>query len=413
MKNEVILISGYGLTSEFLDSAMHELSSRIYLELQIVCDKDIDTKELQSCRDSSRRIHYLEKFHSIDRERFAAYWEFKGVCYAVFKDFYEDIIKRDMIPILLLPPDNAIFFLNNQNSIASARSGIADASLSQRAVFRIHQSFFIYDDGHDILLRLRKLHQEKGNLNNEETKEEQELSMIMGYFSYVLKNKSRANTLDLIDMLALKDGIGGGLTKNYISKMLGCNLLFVDGSSENVSYASYDLTLDDDYFYGGEIKHLDERHPFIQIEPYDYAIACVAEDLNMPRDIMGRFDLSVSLFCQGIIMSNSTQVDPGFRGKLLCLLFNTSNKPVFIKRNTHFATIEFIKLIEIAPGYSGKYSDIYDLATYIPNETMRGAMNELKMQIEELKAQDTKMQELYLVALQIVLAIIAIILVLR
>jgi len=151
----------------------------------------------------------------------------------------------------------------------------------------------------------------------------------------------------------------------------------------------------------------------LALEPYDYAIASCNEKISMPRDVSGRFDVSVNLFCQGIILSNSTQVDPGFRGKLFCLLFNTSNKVVYLKRHTHFATMEFNKLIEPTTPYSGKYADEDSIVPYLPTNVMQGAINELKKEIENLKTENQKMQGIYLSVLALFLAIVSIFLTLK
>lgn len=55
----------------------------------------------------------------------------------------------------------------------------------------------------------------------------------------------------------------------------------------------------------GKIKKLSGADPFLTIEPYDYAIVSCKERACMPRDVIAKFGLTVGLFCQGIILSNS------------------------------------------------------------------------------------------------------------
>lgn len=225
--------------------------------------------------------------------------------------------------------------------------------------------------------------------------------------------------IDLIDIVTLVDKlwdirrIGGGLPKHIITNMLKCGLLVRGGEIDNASNASYDLALGDEYYYAGKINDLTEKTPFLSIEPYDYVIASCRETIFMPKDVSGRFDISVNLFCQGIILSNSTQVDPGFRGKLFCLLFNTSNKVVYLRRGMHFTTIEFNKLIEPTTAYRGKYSDQKSIASYLPDNVMHGAINELKQEVENLKKESQRMQGLYISVVALFLTIISIALVLR
>lgn len=233
--------------------------------------------------------------------------------------------------------------------------------------------------------------------------------------TYVLK--STDNNLESMTKLivALVDSfrIGGGLSHSIINLMLDCGMLLDNAKKEGVKGASYDLLLGDEYYYDGKIKRLTDSSSFLTIEPYDYAIVSCKERARIPRDVIGKFGLTVGLFCQGIILSNGPQIDPGFNGTLFCLLFNTSNQAVHLKRGMHYATIEFNKLIEPAPPYKGSYQDKTKIIDYIPANALHGAINELKKEIEQLKKESKLMQNVYLAVVGIMFAILSILLVLR
>lgn len=216
------------------------------------------------------------------------------------------------------------------------------------------------------------------------------------------------NIYNLILMLWEHQNSTGVLTKKMIEKMVLCGMLLKNASISQISNASYDLLLGDEYYYKGRVKKLSDEIPFISIEPYDYIIASTKESMAFPRDIVARFDLVVNLFFQGIILSNSTQIDPGFNGKLFCLLFNTSNKTVYLKREDPLTTIEFNKLCEPTTTYAGKYADEECMEKYLPPNILQGALNELKKEVEGLKKESSEMQKLYLSVLTILLAIISI-----
>ena len=167
------------------------------------------------------------------------------------------------------------------------------------------------------------------------------------------------------------------------------------------------MTLGDEYFYAGRIQRLDETKPILLIEPYDYAIVTSAENANFPLNACGRFDLSVSLFAQGVILSNGPQIDPGFRGPLFCLLFNTSTSPVLLKRRKHYATLEIHKLIEPTVAYRGQYQ-AKTLLDYLPSNAARGAINELRKEVESLKTESRNLQAMTLAVISVILAIVAI-----
>lgn len=220
-------------------------------------------------------------------------------------------------------------------------------------------------------------------------------------------------SVSLIKQLWEQRGRGGGLSYNMIKSMIECGMLLDRADVSGVQGASYDLLLGDEYYYAGKIKKLSGADPFLTIEPYDYAIVSCKERACMPRDVIAKFGLTVGLFCQGIILSNGPQIDPGFRGTLFCLLFNTSNRAVHLKRGKHYATIEFNKLIEPAKPYEGKYQGTENIIEYIPANALQGAINELKKEIEKLKDESKLMQSIYLGVAALMFAIISILLVLR
>lgn len=319
-----------------------------------------------------------ENIRKIENDRFLLSWEESEHIYAVFKEEFEEIIRKNNIPVVVLPQ---CFYENfNNGNMYSGQE---------------FMSIYLYSLENDVAI----------NQKNE--------SFYINNCTYSIVNKSVEHTSQLIGKLWELRNTGGGLSREVMKKMLQCNLLIADGKIENISNASYDLCLGDEYYYAGQINVLSDKKPFIAIEPYDYVIASCSEKIIMPRDVAARFDVSVNLFCQGIILSNSTQVDPGFRGKLFCLLFNTSNKVVYLKRNMHYATIEFNKLVEPTTAYVGKYANEDSIVPYLPTNIMQGAINELKKEIEKLKVENQKMQSIYLSVLAMFLAIISIFLVFK
>lgn len=93
----------------------------------------------------------------------------------------------------------------------------------------------------------------------------------------------------------------------------------------------------------------------IQIPAYSFIFATAQEQACMPRFVSGNFDLSVSMFFSGVVLSNGPQVDPGYRGALFCMLYNTTDQPVPINRGAKFATLQFFTTTHVTSGYSGAY----------------------------------------------------------
>lgn len=109
-----------------------------------------------------------------------------------------------------------------------------------------------------------------------------------------------------------------------------------------IQTASYDLRLAPRLKLERDVLvQLTDNQPHFNIPPYSFVIVEAMEKVDLPRFAAGRFDVRVSLFMKGVLLSNGPQVDPGFQGSLFCALYNSSDEPVAIKRGDHFATIEF------------------------------------------------------------------------
>lgn len=224
---------------------------------------------------------------------------------------------------------------------------------------------------------------------------------------YRLTNHATEPTARAIMRIWSEFNSGGLVADETIKALISCDVLLSDAVEDNVESASYDLRLGDEYFAKGRIRRLGDTRPILLIEPYDYAIVTSHERADMPLDIAARFDLSVGMFSQGIVLSNGPQVDPGFRGRLFCLLFNTSSSPVMIKRRQHYATIEFHRLASASSGYAGPRQEKGDIASYLPENATTGAINELKMELEQLRRESVRLQSFILAALSLILAVAA------
>lgn len=320
---------------------------------------------------------------------------YRGKKYGIKKDEYNKVLSKNKIPLLIITPVSAAELLaKNQEK---------------------HMSIFL-DSQDDILLD--RLIERSRNTPDKKTKksffEQNEIDRRYKDNShYIVNNIDLESTVNLITLLWEYQNCGGALSQKIITSMIKCGMLLRNANPKRVKGASYDLRLGDEYYYDGKIQKLSNKKPFLTIEPYDYAVVSCMETAWMPRDIIAKFGLTVGLFCQGVILSNGPQIDPGFRGTLFCLLFNTSNRAVHLKRGKHYATIEFNKLIGYAEPYEGKYQGKTHIIDYIPENALHGAINELKKEVEQLKAESRIMQNIYLGVVALMFAIISILLVIK
>lgn len=111
--------------------------------------------------------------------------------------------------------------------------------------------------------------------------------------------------------------------------------------------AGYRLHVGKDYAINGEVKTLEKgKNEFIQIDPFQCAILSTEERLNMPRFLIGRWNLRVSLVYKGLLWLGGPQVDPGYCGNLFCPIFNLSNSPVKLRLGGRLALIDFVRTTE-------------------------------------------------------------------
>jgi deoxycytidine triphosphate deaminase len=146
----------------------------------------------------------------------------------------------------------------------------------------------------------------------------------------------------------------GVLDKQTIIDLINTKTLLKNTILTNVQSASYDLRVGSTVWCKGNLLTLKENET-VAIPPYSYVLIKAEEEACLPKFIVAHYDIKVSLFIQGIILSNGPQVDPGFSGGLLCMLFNCSDTNVGLRRGEHFATIEFLVTSKTTEGYKEHY----------------------------------------------------------
>ena len=331
----------------------------------------------------------------LSKGEFLVYDSYRGKKYGIKKSEYQKVKSGNSIPVLILTPFSAKKLLREENGK--------------------YMCFFIDAQDEELIARwtgrLGKNHDK--NAKKEFCRQNKKDREYQDQAHYIFNNIDSDKSCSLIALLWVHQNHGGALSREIIKNMIDCGVLLRDADPEMINGASYDLRLGDEYYYDGKIRKLSDKNPFLTIEPYDYAIVSCKETAWMPRDVIAKFGLSVGLFCQGVILSNGPQIDPGFRGTLFCLLFNTSNRAVHLKRGKHYASIEFNKLIGYADPYEGHYQGKKKIIDYIPENALHGAINELKKEVESLKSESRIMQNIYLGVVAVMFAVLSILLMMK
>ena len=111
-----------------------------------------------------------------------------------------------------------------------------------------------------------------------------------------------------------------------------------------VRAAGYHLHVGDEFMIAGQRYNFEEQKKLeLTIEPYEVAVIKIKEKLCLPRFLIGRWNIEVLLAYQGLMWVGGAQVDPGFKGNLMCPIYNLSNRPVRLRKGERLAVIDFVK----------------------------------------------------------------------
>lgn len=323
------------------------------------------------------------------QDAFITSTDYRNDNYGILLTDYSAVILEKKIPILVISPESSKVSIKINNQIQN------------------FLSFFIDADDSELTNRLSDRDDAVAHKEIESRNFDREFKSF-SLFNLLNNKKYIEEIINLIISLWNLRISGGVIPYQILSPLIEYARLIEPFLNENISAASYDLTLGDEYFQNGSIHELSDKTPTIVINPGDFIIAQSFENVNLPSCISAKFDLTVSMFCKGLILSNGPQVDPGFSGKLFCLLFNSSNDIIELKKGEHYATIEFYKLIEptIKP-YVGKYQNKEKIMQYLPKIANFSVISDLRKDVSILKKEAfwLKILPLIMSAIAILLAV--------
>lgn len=182
---------------------------------------------------------------------------------------------------------------------------------------------------------------------------------------------------------------------------------------ENIQPASYDLRLGDEYIQDGEKRKLEEGEE-ITIAPFDFIVVGTYEKVNIPSNIAARFQNRMKWAFNGLNMAMGAQVDPGYKGKLFCTLFNFTNETVKLRYKEHLATIEFEETTEINENtrdYSGPWMNIDSIAKLFrqgiyPKSGLRSKMVEMEKLDNRMDRVESRVDTFYRYVLRAIFGMI-------
>jgi len=167
----------------------------------------------------------------------------------------------------------------------------------------------------------------------------------------VLAEKERLKKLPEYDRMP--DTRSGVLLSDQIAYYSHPDRCLIEPFSEsNLRPAGYDLGVGSNYAIDGKVSPLGLGQSF-EIPPYSVAVVEILETLNLPNFLIGRWNIRVKLAYKGLLWVGGAQVDPGFRGKLACPIYNLSTEPVVLEYGSRIAMIDFVTTTDFAEGEGG------------------------------------------------------------
>ena len=177
-----------------------------------------------------------------------------------------------------------------------------------------------------------------------------------------------------------------------------------DELKRRIKPAAIHLSLGEECRVGERAFFLDEKKkPYLTIQPYQVVIVETWEHLNMPENLIARWNLRISCVYKGLLWVGGPQVDPGYTGFLYCPLYNLSTNPVTLQLGEPFATIDFVKL---ASGRSVPYKQKrFKLSHY---QSFKSAPEAAIKQVKEARHRMEIFEATTLTAIGIIIAALAI-----
>ena len=160
----------------------------------------------------------------------------------------------------------------------------------------------------------------------------------------------------------------GVLLSNEIIRYAAEFRLICPFNRNNLKAASYYLTIGNEYALGGKKGNLYDKPDknLLKIPPFEVAIIKTGEIVNMPRFLIGRWNIRVTKAYEGLLWVGGPQVDPGWAGHLFCPVYNLSDEEVVLEKGKPIATIDFVRTTIFPKGNK------YEIKTFDRDRARKG-----------------------------------------
>lgn len=146
-------------------------------------------------------------------------------------------------------------------------------------------------------------------------------------------------------------GFSGVLLSDQIRACVNRFSMIQPFYEEKLRPAGYELSIGDEVSTGGKritLKDEPGKNTFA-LEPFDVAVIKIHETLNLPRNIIGRWNIKVGQAYRGLVWVGGPQVDPGWVGNLACPIYNLSDQTLTLELYESIAIIDFVITTPFSP----------------------------------------------------------------
>lgn len=184
--------------------------------------------------------------------------------------------------------------------------------------------------------------------------------------------------------------------------------------NEHLKPASYHLSIGEQVRIDGVDYTLSADNPVQEIPPHGIAMIRTFERLNLPKDLIARWNIKVKEVYYGLVWVGGPQVDPGYHGPLICPVFNLSTQPYKLEYKKPLFTIDFVKTTPFISGESKeldierKSESIGALDKNKTKSAIKERLEAMEQDIEKLAAKFQRFQEWSMALIVIIIAIIAV-----
>jgi dCTP deaminase len=141
------------------------------------------------------------------------------------------------------------------------------------------------------------------------------------------------------------------------------DILIEPFDANQVQAATYDFRVGAQGATTSSKKLIDiKSNGFILLQPGDFGVITVMEELKLGPQYVGRFGLRSKYARKGLIATTGPQIDPGYHGKLILGITNLTPRPISLPYKDDFVSVEFHRLEEPSTKpYIGPYQDKMEL----------------------------------------------------